>query len=331
MIQSEISLFAGTSNIPLSQKIATELNTKLGRVIVDKFCDGELKIEYLDSLTEKKIFLLQSTCAPQDSNLMELLLLADAAKRQSVGHITAIIPYLGYSRQDRRMMGAKEPISAKLIANLLKISGINKILTVSLHTEQLQGFFDIPISSIPGHLVFINDKWCKLANRNPSEFTVVAPDCGSISRARHFSSFINKPNVSFIDKYRSGPNTSEALHIIGNVKNKICLLIDDIVDTGGTLISAAKILKKNGAKYIVSYCVHPVLSDNALNNIQNSDIDELIVSDSIQLPEYIISKTKIKQLSIATAIANKISQTKKNNKISLINKNADRPLKTLIS
>ncbi len=303
---SEIMLFAGNSNTLLAKCIARNLNINLGKVNVSKFSDGEIRVEYLESIRGKNVFLLQSTCAPQNSNLMELLLLADAAQRELAHSVTAIVPYFGYARQDRRIATIRGPIATKLIADLLKVSGIDRVLTVNLHSDQSQGFFDIPIENLSGHLIFLKDAWCKKAYHNPDNFVVVSPDAGGITRARFFAQNLNSIDLIFVNKHRTKPNVLETSDIVGNIENRNCLLVDDIIDTGATLISAAKLLKENGAKKVFAYCVHPVLSTSAVDKIKHSLLDQLIVTDSISLSEEAKKCKKIKQLSIASILSEKI-------------------------
>ena len=308
---SDILLFAGNANIPLAKQIATSLNLPLGESIVSKFEDGEVRVQYLESVYDKDVILLQSTSAPQDTNLMELLLLADAAFRGSARSITAIVPYLGYARQDKCIETKREPIAAKLIANLLKVSGIKRFVTINLHSDQIQGFFEMPVYNLYGHSLFLEDVMLKQKNKGAENFVVVSPDSGGITRARAFAEKINNLDLVFINKKRSAPNVVKVLDVIGNVENKDCILIDDIIDTGGTLIAAAEALKKSGANRVAAYCIHPVLSGFAVDKIANSLLDELIVTDTILLSDQAKHCKKIRQLSVAPIISKTILQINK--------------------
>lgn len=304
MMVSNMLLFTGNSNIPLAKKIAGCLNLPLSQAMVSKFEDGEVRVQYSESIQGKDIILLQSTSAPQDTNLMELLLLADAACRGFVRSITAIVPYLGYARQDKCVETTQVPIAAKLIANLLKASGIERLVTINLHSDQIQGFFEMPVHNLYGHLLFVEDVMLQQKNKGIDNFVVVSPDSGGMTRAAAFAEKVNNLDVAFINKKRPLPNTVKVLDVVGDVKNKDCILIDDIIDTGGTLIAAAEALKKLGANRVIAYCVHPVLSGLAVEKISHSMLDELIVADTIVLSDQAKDCKKIRQFSVAPIIAN---------------------------
>lgn len=303
MLAPNMLLFAGNSNIPLAKKIADCLNVPLSQAMVSKFEDGEVRVQYSESIQGKDIILLQSTSAPQDTHLMELLLLADAACRGFVRSITAIVPYLGYARQDKCVETKQVPISAKLIAKLLKVSGIERLVTINLHSDQIQGFFEIPVHNLYGHLLFVEDVILQQKKKGAENFVVVSPDSGGMTRAAAFAEKVNNIDVAFINKKRPLPNTVKVLDVVGDVQNKDCILIDDIIDTGGTLIAAAEALKKLGANRVMAYCVHPVLSGLAVEKIAHSMLDELVVADTIILSEQAKNSKKIRQFSVAPIIS----------------------------
>ncbi len=303
---SNLRLFTGNSNPLLAKKVAECLNLPLGKCIVSKFKDGEVRVKYLESVQGKDVVLLQSTCTPQDTNLMELLLLADGAFRNSARSITAVFPYLGYSRQDKCTPGEIEPISAKLIAKMLKAAGINRFVTINLHSDQTQGFFEMPVYNLYGHAFFIDEVVLKKKFFGVENLVIVSPDVGGIVRTRTFAEKVGSPHLAFINKRRARPNEAKVLDVIGNVKGKNCILIDDMIDTGGTLIAGAEALKKLGANTITAYCVHPVLSGDVARHIERSPLDELVVTDTIEYARPIVGHKKIRHYSVAPMIANTI-------------------------
>ena len=311
-----MKVFTANSNPQLAESIAQELGCELGKSEVKRFSDGEISVSIHESVRGADCFIVQSTCAPINENLMELLLMIDAVKRASAARITAIIPYFGYARQDRKAK-PRDPFSAKLVANLLTTAGANRILTMELHTLQIQGFFDIPVDHIiaaPLFASFIKE----IDGFNPDEFTVLAPDLGSISRARQFATRLGCP-LAMIDKRRPKANVSEVMNIIGDVKDKKIILVDDIIDTAGTLCNAADaVVEKGGAKEVYAYVAHPVLSGSALERLQNSNIKKMIVLNTINLPE---SKKldKFTVLNVAPVISEAIKRI-----------NSDRPISTMI-
>lgn len=311
-----MKVFTANSNPQLAESIAQELGCELGKSEVKRFSDGEISVSIHESVRGADCFIVQSTCAPINENLMELLLMIDAVKRASAARITAIIPYFGYARQDRKAK-PRDPISAKLVANLLTTAGANRILTMELHTLQIQGFFDIPVDHIiaaPLFASFIKE----IDGFNPDEFTVLAPDLGSISRARQFATRLGCP-LAMIDKRRPRANVSEVMNIIGDVKDKKIILVDDIIDTAGTICNAANaVVEKGGAKEVYAYVAHPVLSGSALERLQNSNIKKMIVLNTINLPE---SKKldKFTVLNVAPVISEAIKRI-----------NSDRPISTMI-
>ena len=299
---SEMMIFSGSSVAALSARIVDELRIEAGRALVDRFSDGEVNIEVRENVRGKDVFIVQSTCAPTNDNLMELLLLADAIKRASATRITAVIPYFGYARQDRRPRSARVPISAKMVADILGTVGINRILTVDLHADQIQGFFNVPVDNVYGSPVLIDDAIAQ----NYQRPVVVSPDVGGVVRARAYAKQINDTDLAIIDKRRARANESEVMNIIGDVRGRTAILVDDIVDTAGTLSNAATALKESGAEKVVAYCTHAVLSGPAIDRISKSDIDEVIVTDTIPLFVEAVKCGKIRQLSLDRVLAEAI-------------------------
>jgi len=299
---SEMMIFSGSSVAALSARIVDELRIEAGRALVDRFSDGEVNIEVRENVRGKDVFIVQSTCAPTNDNLMELLILADAIKRASATRITAVIPYFGYARQDRRPRSARVPISAKMVADILGTVGINRILTVDLHADQIQGFFNVPVDNVYGSPVLIDDAIAQNYHRP----IVVSPDVGGVVRARAYAKQINDTDLAIIDKRRARANESEVMNIIGDVRGRTAILVDDIVDTAGTLSNAATALKENGAERVVAYCTHAVLSGPAIDRIGNSNIDEVIVTDTIPLFVEAVKCGKIRQLSLDRVLAEAI-------------------------
>src|SRR5690606_38758456 len=275
---SNLMLFSGNANPELAQKVARHLGVPLGRANVSKFSDGEIYVELNENVRGQDVFIIQPTCHPTNDNLMELLLMADALRRSSANRVTAVVPYYGYSRQDRRVRSARVPISAKVVADMLTAVGIDRLLTVDLHAEQIQGFFHIPVDNIYGSPVLVDDG----QRQNYKNLTVVSPDIGGVVRARAFAKALNV-DLAIIDKRRPKANVAEVMHIIGEIKDRTCMIVDDMVDTAGTLCMAAKALKDHGAAAVVAYATHPVLSGKAIDNLRNSQLDSLVVTDTIPL------------------------------------------------
>ena len=307
-------VFAGNANFELAQKVAKHLYLPLGNMVVDKFSDGEINVEINENVRGKDVFLIQPTCQPTNDNLMELLIMADAMRRSSAGRITAVLPYFGYARQDRRVRSARVPITAKLIADMIAGAGINRVLTVDLHADQIQGFFHIPVDNIYASPVLVGDA----ENRHYPDLIVVSPDIGGVVRARAVAKLLDDVELAIIDKRRPLPNQSQVMNIIGDVEGRTCLLADDIVDTAGTLCKAAEALKENGAVKVVAYCTHAVLSGKAIDNINASQLDELIVTDTIPLTDAAKQCTRIRQLSLSDLIAKSIQRISNEESISAL-------------
>ena len=311
-IKNNLVLFSGNSNLNLAKKIAKELNIKLGKALVDKFSDHEINIRIDEHVRGKDVFILQSTCFPTNDNLMELIIMIDALRRSSASRITAVIPYFGYSRQDRRVRSERVPISAKLVADMLESSGIDRILTIELHSDQIQGFFNVPVDNVYGTKV-IHDHIVKSKYDNQ---IIVSPDVGGVVRARALAKLLDDANLAIIDKRREKTNSSQVMNVIGDVKDKTCILVDDIIDTAGTICNAAEALKDTGAKKVVSYASHAVLSGPAIERIMNSELDELIVTDTIPLAEGASKLGKIKIISMDKTLAEAINRVNKEESIS---------------
>ncbi|CAL4319671.1 Ribose-phosphate pyrophosphokinase [Buchnera aphidicola (Sipha maydis)] len=314
---SRIKLFSGNSIPRLAKSISKILNLNLGKATVNKFNDGEINVEINENVRGKDTFIIQSICTPSNDNLMELIVITDALKRSSAKRITAVIPYFGYSRQDKRAQSARVPITAKVIANILSNIGVDRVLTVDLHTEQIQGFFEIPIDNIIGSLVLLKDIIEKKL-KNP---IVVSPDIGGVIRARKIAKSLNDNiEMAIIDKRRNSKNISKVMNIIGNVKNKDCIIIDDMIDTGGTICNASHALKKQGAKNIFAYATHPVFSGNIYKNIKNSCLNEIIICDTIPLSQN-IEISNIRVLTLAKILAQAIKRIHTEKSLSKIFKN----------
>lgn len=309
---SKLMVFTGNAHPQLAQEVAKELSIRLGDADVAKFSDGEISVEINENVRGKDVFIIQPTSAPTNSNLMELLFMADALRRASAARITAVIPYFGYARQDRRVRSSRVPISAKLVADMIAKAGVDRVLTVDLHSEQIQGFFDISVDNIYGSPVLLDD----IERRNYDNLMVVSPDIGGVVRARALAKQLNDAELAIIDKRRPKANVSEVMNIIGEVEGRTCILMDDMVDTAGTLCSAAKALKDGGAARVVAYCTHPVLSGKALENINKSELDELVVTDTIPLSEQAKNCTKIRQLSMAKLLAEAMRRVRNEESIS---------------
>ncbi len=295
---ADLMVFTGNANPILAGKVVEKLGIPLGDATVSKFSDGEVMVELNENVRGRDVFVLQPTCAPTNDNLMELIVVADALRRASAGRITAVVPYFGYARQDRRVRSARVPISAKVVADMMVGVGIDRLLTVDLHAEQIQGFFDVPVDNVYGSPVLLDD----IAYQNYQDLIVVSPDIGGVVRARAVAKQL-AIDLAIIDKRRPRANVAEVMHLIGEVENRTCLLVDDMVDTAGTLCNAAKALKEKGANKVIAYCTHPILSGNALNNINNSQLDELIVTDSIPLSPAAKECSRIRELTLSNMLA----------------------------
>ncbi len=295
---ADLMVFTGNANPTLAGKVVEKLGIPLGDATVSKFSDGEVMVELNENVRGRDVFVLQPTCAPTNDNLMELIVVADALRRASAGRITAVVPYFGYARQDRRVRSARVPISAKVVADMMVGVGIDRLLTVDLHAEQIQGFFDVPVDNVYGSPVLLDD----IAFQNYQDLIVVSPDIGGVVRARAVAKQL-AIDLAIIDKRRPRANVAEVMHLIGEVENRTCLLVDDMVDTAGTLCNAAKALKEKGANKVIAYCTHPILSGNALNNINNSHLDELIVTDSIPLSPAAKECSRIRELTLSNMLA----------------------------
>jgi ribose-phosphate pyrophosphokinase len=299
---TRLRIFSGNANPELAHKIASHLNTSLGKISVERFSDGEICIEVMENVRGRDVFLIQPTCQPTNDNLIELIVMIDAMRRASAKRITAVIPYYGYSRQDRKPRSARVPITAKVVANMLTSVKVNRLLTVDLHADQIQGFFDIPIDNVYASPILLADVWQK----GFQDLLVVSPDVGGVVRARALAKRLGDAELAIIDKRRPKANVSEVMNIIGEVEGKNCVLVDDLVDTAGTLCKAAGALKSHGAVSVSAYCTHPVLSGNAIENIRNSVLDELVVTDTIPLNEEARACSRIRQVSISTMLAETI-------------------------
>jgi ribose-phosphate pyrophosphokinase len=292
-------LFSGNAHPQLAADIAFHLGIPLGRINVGRFSDGEVSVEIMENVRGHDVVVVQPTCPPTNENLMELLVMADACKRASAARITALIPYFGYSRQDRRTRVARVPITAKLVANLIAASGFDRVITVDVHADQIQGFFDIAVDNVYASPVLLSDIW----KQQYPDVVVVSPDVGGVVRARALAKRLDDADLAIIDKRRPQPNAAEVMNIIGSVEKKTCILIDDMIDTAGTLCQAAGALKDRGATRVVAYVTHPVLSDPAVERIGDSKLDELVVTDTIPLHEAASACGKIRQLSVAELLA----------------------------
>jgi ribose-phosphate pyrophosphokinase len=301
-LDSAMMVFSGNANRPLAQEIVGRLRLPLGDAVVDRFSDGEVTVEILNSVRGKDVFVIQPTCRPGNDMLLELLMMIDALKRASAHRVTAVMPYMGYARQDRRLRSSRVPISAKVVANMIAAAGADRVLTMDLHADQIQGFFSMPLDNIYASPVLLGDVW-KLKYDN---LMVVSPDVGGVVRARALARRLDDADLAIIDKRRPRANEAQVMNIIGDVEDRSCVLVDDMADTAGTLCSAAAALKQNGARLVVAYCTHAVLSGNAVANIENSELDELVVTNTIPLSDDAAACSKIRQLSIAELIAESI-------------------------
>jgi ribose-phosphate pyrophosphokinase len=302
MTDASFMVFSGNANLPLSEAIARKLNMRLGMASVGRFSDGEIAVEIEENVRGREVFIVQPTCAPINENLMELLIMVDAFRRSSASIITAVMPYFGYARQDRRTRSSRVPITAKLVAKMISTAGADRVLTVDLHADQIQGFFDIPVDNVYASPILLGDVW----RQKYPNLIVVSPDVGGVVRARALAKRLDDADLAIIDKRRPRPNEAKVMNIIGDVEGRSCVMVDDLVDTAGTLCQAAGALKEQGALRVVAYCSHAVLSGKAVENIENSVLDELVVTDTIPLRPDAMRCEKIRQLGIAEMLAETI-------------------------
>jgi len=307
----DMMVFTGNANPRLAAEVVSHLGIGLGRATVDRFSDGEVMVELMDNVRGKDVFVLQPTCMPTNDNLMEVMVMVDALRRSSAGRITAAIPYFGYSRQDRRPRSARVAITAKVVANMLTIVGVNRVLTMDLHSDQIQGFFDIPVDNIYATPLLLSDLW----RCNYDNLVVVSPDVGGVVRARAAAKQLNS-DLAIIDKRRPKPNVAKVMNIIGDVADRTCVIMDDMVDTANTLCEAAYALKAQGAMKVVAYCTHPVLSGAAIERITNSELDELVVTNTIPLRADAVACSKIRQISAAELLAETIRRISNEDSVS---------------
>lgn len=305
-------VFSGNANPELGEEIVQRLDMTLGKAHVAQFSDGEIQVEILENVRGRDVFVVQSTSAPTNDNLMELLVMIDALRWSSAGRITAVIPYFGYSRQDRKSRSARVPISARMVAKMIGHAGADRVLTVDLHADQIQGFFDIPVDNVYASPVLLHDVWRSLSG----DLMVVSPDVGGVVRARALAKRLDEADLAIIDKRRPKANVAKVMNIIGDVEGRNCVLVDDLVDTAGTLCKAAKALKEHGAARVVAYCTHAVLSGPAVSNISSSLLDELVVTNSIRLNDEARACAKIRQLSIAEMLAETMRRISTNESVS---------------
>ena len=294
-----MAVFTGNANPVLAQEIARHLMQPLGRAMVGRFSDGEIQVEIMENVRGKDVYLVQSTCPPANEHLMELLVMADACKRASAGRITAVIPYLGYARQDRRQRAMRVPITAKLVADMIGCAGVDRVLTVDLHADQIQGFFGVPVDNVYASPVLLGEVW----KQKYDNMIVVSPDVGGVVRARALARRLDNADLAIIDKRRQRANESQVMNIIGDVRGRSCILVDDLVDTAGTLCQAAQALKNEGAERVIAYITHPVLSGKAVERISASALDELVVTDTIPLGDEARKCRRIRVLSVAELLA----------------------------
>jgi len=307
-----IMVFSGNANPELARRVAAEMHLPVGKAAVGRFSDGEINVEIEDNVRGKDVFVVQPTCAPVNRNLMELLVIIDALRRSSAERITAVVPYFGYARQDRRVRSARVPITAKVVANMLTSVGTDRVLTVDLHAEQIQGFFDIPVDNVYASPLLLADIW----RQKYLDAIVVSPDVGGVVRARARAKRLDDADLAIIDKRRPQANQAEVMHIIGEVDGKTCVVMDDMVDTAGTLCQAAAALKRNGALEVVAYATHPVLSGPAIKNISQSDMDALVVTDTIPLSAEAAGCDRIRQLTVASMLAETIRRVHREESVS---------------
>jgi ribose-phosphate pyrophosphokinase len=313
-VSSKMMVFTGNANPKLAQKVASRLYLSLGKADVGKFSDGEVAVELNENVRGKDVFILQPTCAPTNDNLMELIVMIDALRRASAARITAVVPYFGYARQDRRVRSARVPITAKVVADMMVNAGVDRVLTVDLHAEQIQGFFGCAVDNVYGSPILIND----ILSRDYENLIVVSPDIGGVVRARAVAKQLNDADLAIIDKRRPQANEAQVMNLIGEVDGRTCILVDDMVDTAGTLCKAADALKERGAAKVIAYCTHPVLSGNALHNIENSQLDELVVTDTIPLSAEARAMSQIRELTIADLLAESMRRVSNEESISAL-------------
>ena len=307
-----LAIFTGNAHPELAKTVADHLHIPLGKADVARFSDGEIAVEINENVRGKDVFILQPTCAPTNDNLMEVMMMADALRRSSAGRITAVMPYFGYARQDRRPRSARVPISAKVVADMMDIVSIDRVMTVDLHSDQIQGFFDIPVDNLYCTPVLLKD----LRQQGYENLMVVSPDVGGVVRARAMAKVLGDADLAIIDKRRARANEAQVMHIIGDVKDRDCVIIDDMVDTAGTLCKAAAALKEHGARRVLAYITHPVLSGNAIKNIEGSELDEIVVTDTIPLRANAQACDKIRQVSIAPMLAESLRRINNEESIS---------------
>lgn len=311
MAYDSLMVFTGNANPKLAEDVARHLNIHLGRAMVGRFSDGEVMVEILENVRGKDVFVLQSTCTPTNDNLMEIMLMVDALRRASAGRITAAIPYFGYARQDRRVRSARVPITARVVADMLTVVGVNRVLTMDLHSDQIQGFFDIPVDNIYSTPILLGEIW----RQNYENLIVVSPDVGGVVRARAVAKRLDC-DLAIIDKRRPKPNVAKVMHIIGDVRDRTCIIMDDLVDTANTLCEAAAALKAHGARRVVAYITHPVLSGSAVERINHSQLDELVVTDTIPLRDDARQCPRIRVLTVAELLAETIRRISNEDSVS---------------
>lgn len=309
---SNLMVFSGNANPELARKVVECLDIRMGDATIGQFSDGEIAVEINENVRGKDVFVIQSTCAPTNDHLMELMLMVDALRRASAHRITAVIPYFGYARQDRRVRSSRVPISAKLVADMMCAAGVSRVMTMDLHADQIQGFFDVPVDNIYGSPVLLDD----IERQSYDNMVVVSPDVGGVVRARAIAKELDDTDLAIIDKRRPQANQSQVMHIIGEIQDRTCVIVDDIVDTAGTLCKAAEALKNHGAKRVVAYSTHAVLSGAAISNISNSMLDELIVTDTIPLTEAAVNSGKIRQLTVSSVLAEAVRRVSNEESIS---------------
>lgn len=310
---NHIRIFHGSSNPSLAKNVAKELNTSIGSAFIGRFSDGEIRFQIEENVRGRDIYIIQSTAHPVNDHIMELILIGDAFRRASAASITAVVPYFGYARQDRRVCSSRVPISAKIVADMMQKVGFSRLITVDLHADQIQGFFYMPVDNIYASITALEEY--RLLDKLETPM-IVSPDVGGVVRARAIAKRLNDSDLAIIDKRRQAANQAEVMNVIGNVQSRHCVIVDDIVDTAGTLCHAASALKEKGALTVSSYCTHPVLSGNAVKNIMGSDIDELIVTDTIPLHKEASECQKIKQISLSRLIAETISRINQKESVS---------------
>nr|WP_221195896.1 ribose-phosphate pyrophosphokinase [Halomonas organivorans] len=304
-------VFAGNANPELAQKVAESLDNRLGNATVGQFSDGEVAVEINENVRGKDVFVLQPTCAPTNDNLMEMILMVDALRRASASRVTAVVPYFGYARQDRRVRSARVPISAKIVADMMVKAGVDRVMTMDLHADQIQGFFDVPVDNVYGSPILLDD----IERQNYDDLVVVSPDVGGVVRARAIAKQLNA-DLAIIDKRRPQANQAQVMHIIGEIDNRTCVVVDDMIDTAGTLCKAGEALKDHGARRVVAYATHPILSGPAVDNITSSVLDEVVVTDTIPLSETARRSGRIRQLSVAGLIAEAIRRVSNEESVS---------------